>query len=171
MTIRVAVFDAYGTLFYVAAAARRAATTPEGAGLGPKWQALAATSEAGGLGPGTWSWSAMSAGVGCVVGFFVGAALRHFVRLGLIAVLVLTVLLVGSSALGWIELPWGSVSETGEALGRELAKQTAGLRAALTGLLPSSTMTGLGMFAGVTQKPLEPEAHEPRRQAEDANDG
>ena len=41
MTIRVAVFDAYGTLFDVAAAARRAAAEPGGDVLAAHWQALA----------------------------------------------------------------------------------------------------------------------------------
>jgi 2-haloacid dehalogenase len=41
MTSRVAVFDAYGTLFDVAAAARRAAQEPGGGALAEHWQALA----------------------------------------------------------------------------------------------------------------------------------
>ncbi|SFC35794.1 haloacid dehalogenase type II [Tropicimonas isoalkanivorans] len=41
MTSRVAVFDAYGTLFDVAAAARRAAEEPGGDALAAHWQALA----------------------------------------------------------------------------------------------------------------------------------
>ncbi|RYH10547.1 haloacid dehalogenase type II [Tropicimonas sp. IMCC6043] len=43
MTIRIAVFDAYGTLFDIAAAARRAAAEPGGEKLARHWQALAAT--------------------------------------------------------------------------------------------------------------------------------
>lgn len=43
MAIRVAVFDAYGTLFDVAAAARRAAAEPGGERLGALWPALAAS--------------------------------------------------------------------------------------------------------------------------------
>ncbi|MFD0978951.1 haloacid dehalogenase type II [Tropicimonas aquimaris] len=42
MTIRIAVFDAYGTLFDVAAAARRAAAESGGAALAEHWQSLAA---------------------------------------------------------------------------------------------------------------------------------
>lgn len=41
MTITTCVFDAYGTLFDVAAAARAAAATPEGAKLADSWQGLA----------------------------------------------------------------------------------------------------------------------------------
>ncbi|WP_068109788.1 haloacid dehalogenase type II [Tropicimonas marinistellae] len=41
MTIRIAVFDAYGTLFDVAAAARRAASEPNSTALATHWQALA----------------------------------------------------------------------------------------------------------------------------------
>ncbi|NDR59525.1 haloacid dehalogenase type II [Aliiruegeria sabulilitoris] len=43
MTIKVAVFDAYGTLFDVAAAARRASQESGGAALAAHWQQLAAT--------------------------------------------------------------------------------------------------------------------------------
>jgi len=39
--VRVAVFDAYGMLFDVAAAARRAAGEPAFAGLAPHWTAVA----------------------------------------------------------------------------------------------------------------------------------
>lgn len=42
MPIRACVFDAYGTLFDVNAAARRAAATPEGVALGQHWPRLAA---------------------------------------------------------------------------------------------------------------------------------
>ncbi len=41
MTIRTIVFDAYGTLFDVAGAARLAAAQPDGAALAPVWQRLA----------------------------------------------------------------------------------------------------------------------------------
>lgn len=43
MAIKVTVFDAYGTLFDVAAAARRAAEEPGGDALARHWQGLAAT--------------------------------------------------------------------------------------------------------------------------------
>lgn len=43
MPTKIAVFDAYGTLFDVAAAARRAAEEPGGAVLARHWEALAAT--------------------------------------------------------------------------------------------------------------------------------
>ena len=51
-----------------------------------------------------------------------------------------------------------SFSELTRALKDELAAQTASLRDALTGLLPSSTLGGLGIFAGATQKPIERES-------------
>jgi len=43
MTVSICVFDAYGTLFDVAAAARAAASEPGGAALAESWPALAAT--------------------------------------------------------------------------------------------------------------------------------
>ena len=121
------------------------------AGVGAAGQAVAVASEQGAPGPGSWSWSLLGAGVGCLVGFVVGAAVRTYIRLGLIAVAVLVGGVFALRALGWIELP-GSASELSTLAGEELARQTSGLRAALTGFLPSSTMTGLGVFAGFTQK-------------------
>lgn len=123
------------------------------AGLGVVGQAIAFFSSGDGA-TGTWSWSALGTGIGCLLGFVVGAAVRLFLKLGLMLMGVIALVLFGISSIGWIDLPWDTLAETTEALGGWFTRQTAELHTALTGMLPSSAASGVGLFAGATQRPL-----------------
>lgn len=116
-------------------------------------QAVALVTDVGEPGAGTWSWSALVSGFGCMCGFILGAAFRIFLKLSLLLGGIVGLVLFGLASIGWIDLPWDSLSEIQGAIGGYISDQTRNLQAALTSYLPSSAMTGLGLASGVTQKP------------------
>lgn len=109
----------------------------------------------GGVDPaeGGWSLTALSSGVGCLAGFVAGAAFRIFLKLALLFGILVAGVLYGVNYMGWIELPWSSFSEISSAVAEFITEESSSVHEFLTGWLPSSGMTGLGLFSGVTQKP------------------
>ncbi len=99
------------------------------------------------------SWTALRSGAGCLLGFLVGAAFRLFLKLGLLLGAGVAALFFGLSWLGWIELPWSSFGEAYSAVANVVEAQTSGFQEFVSGYLPSSGMTGLGLASGVTQRP------------------
>lgn len=114
--------------------------------------ALAWGAFGGGEEPG-WSLTALSSGAGCLAGFLAGAAFRVFLKLALLLGLLVAGVLFGLSALGWMELPWSSFSEISAAVAGFIHTESASVHEFLTGWLPSSGMTGLGLASGITQRP------------------
>ena len=115
--------------------------------------ALAAAQGSPEAGETGWRLSALTSGAGCLIGFLVGAAFRVFLKLALILGIGVAALLWGLSALGWVELPWGSFGEISGAVASYVHEQSSSLRELMTGWLPASGFSGLGLAAGVTQRP------------------
>ncbi len=117
------------------------------------WSAFGGGGETSG-----WSTTALSSGVGCVLGFLAGAAFRVFLKLALLVGVAVAAALYGLHWLGWLELPWGSFGEISSAVAKYIERESSSVREFLTGWLPSGGMTGLGLASGVTQKPdLDPD--------------
>ena len=100
-----------------------------------------------------WPLTAFTSGVGCVLGFLAGAAFRVFLKLALLFGVLGAGLLYGLNYMGVIELPFESFGEVSAAMASFIHEESGSVKEFLTGWLPSSGMTGLGLASGVTQKP------------------
>lgn len=100
-----------------------------------------------------WSASALRAGAGGFFGFVLGAAMRLFLKIGLLLGALVAAAVWGLAHLGWIDVPWGSFGEVTSAIGGWITHQFDSLQTALSGYLPASAMTGVGLASGLTTKP------------------
>ena len=97
---------------------------------------------------GEWTWAGMRAGAGYLMGFVIGATVRLFLKLSLIigaGVAAITALLYKFDI---IDNPM-SASD----IQRVAEAQVENFQTFVTGYLPSSAVSGLGVASGVTQKP------------------
>ncbi len=105
-----------------------------------------------------WSFTALTSGAGCILGFLAGATFRVFLKLALLLGVVVAGALYGLHFMGWIDLPWDSFGEISSAITKYIKQESASVHDLLTSWLPSSGLTGLGLLSGVTQKPdLDPD--------------
>ena len=102
---------------------------------------------------GAWTSTMVGSGLGCMFGFLVGAAVRIFIKLAVLVGVGVAALLFGLSALGWVELPWSSFGEISRTISDSIQRGGADLQGVLSGYLPPSAMTGLGLASGLTQRP------------------
>ena len=100
-----------------------------------------------------WPVAALRSGAGCLLGFIAGATFRLFLKLGLVIGFAVGVVLFGLSYMGWIDLPFGSFGELQAAIADFIKVQGQSMHEVMTGYLPSSALTGAGLFSGVTQSP------------------
>lgn len=119
-------------------------------GLGVKGFSALADSE---FGSGELTWTSFQSGVGYLGGFLVGALLRMFFKLSLLVGFGLAVIGFGLSKAGLVELPFESLGDIVGAFAEASKRQMADLQEFLSGFLPASVMSGLGVASGVTQKP------------------
>lgn len=105
--------------------------------------------------PGSIDWGAlaMRSGIGCIGGFVVGASVRLFFKITLLAGIVLLAVGYLAQKLGWMELPWSSFSEAWSDVGLALSRQTERVKDFLSGYLPAGGATATGLGSGLTQKP------------------
>ena len=102
---------------------------------------------------GSWSWTSIQSGLGYIGGFLIGALIRMFFKLSLVVIFVIAAASFGLAKLGWIDLPYQEVGEMTSALGEAVGRQLSGLQTFLSGFLPASVMSGMGVASGVTQRP------------------
>lgn len=100
-----------------------------------------------------WSWAAMSSGAGCLLGFFLGAALRIFLKIALFLGVGLAAIYFGLSYLGWLDMGGASFGEISAAVAEYITESFDGFKEFLSGYLPTSILSGAGFASGVTQKP------------------
>ena len=115
--------------------------------------ALTVGTGAGGEAGDPWTLAAFRSGAGCILGFIVGAAFRLFLKLGLLIGFGVGAVLYGLSYANLIELPFESFGELQSAIASFIKVQGQSMHEVLTGYLPSSALTGAGLFSGVTQTP------------------
>lgn len=100
-----------------------------------------------------WSGSgtSLASGLGFLGGFAIGALVRMFLKLSLLFTALVAAVGFGLTKLGVVE--GAQLSEWASGIG-DAAKQQAGdLQRFLSGFLPASVSSGLGLASGVTQKP------------------
>ena len=111
--------------------------TPDDGGSG------SAERSAGGEGEPVWAPAAFRLGFGFFVGFCMGYALRAFLRIALLGAGALLLLLFGLQYAGLIAVDWSAVEGVFTDAGSWLRANLEGLRAFVTGTLPSAA-AGLG---------------------------
>lgn len=119
-------------------------------GLAAKAFATMADSD---FGSGEMTWTSVQSGAGYLGGFAIGALLRMFFKLSLLVGFGLAAIGFGLSKLGWVDLPFDTFGELAGAFADASKRQMADLQEFLSGFLPASMMSGLGVASGVTQKP------------------
>ncbi|QDV07698.1 hypothetical protein Poly30_32280 [Planctomycetes bacterium Poly30] len=121
-----------------------------GVGLAAKGYSALADSE---FGSGEMTWTSVQSGAGYLGGFALGALLRMFFKLSLLVGFGLAVIGFGLSKVGLVELPFESLGDIVGAFAEASKRQMADLQEFLSGFLPASVMSGLGVASGVTQRP------------------
>lgn len=106
-----------------------------------------------GFGSGDWTLTSILSGVGWIGGFLIGAAMRVFLKLSLLVGFVLAAVGFGLSKAGLVDLPFQEFGELVSAFTEASKDQVTSLQEFLGGFLPTSMMSGVGVAAGVTQKP------------------
>ena len=119
-------------------------------GLGAKGFSAVADSD---FGSGDLTWTSVQSGMGYLGGFAIGALLRMFFKLSLLVGFVLAAIGFGLSKVGLVDLPFESFGDIVGAFADASKRQMADLQEFLSGFLPASMMSGLGVASGVTQKP------------------
>lgn len=102
-------------------------------------------------GENAWSWTGLQSGIGYIGGFLVGALVRMFLKLSVLILGLVAALGFGLSKLGIVE--GAQLSEFAGALGEAAQRQASDLQRFLSGFLPASMASGLGVASGITQKP------------------
>jgi uncharacterized membrane protein (Fun14 family) len=100
-----------------------------------------------------WPLTALVSGAACIAGFLAGAAFRVCLKLALLVGAGVAAVLFALCWLGWIELPGSSFGEASRGVASYVKEQSSSLKDVMTGWLPSSGLGGLGLLAGVTQRP------------------
>lgn len=119
-------------------------------GLGAKAFGSFADSD---VGSGGWSWTSVQSGIGYIGGFLIGAAVRLFFKLSLAVAFVIGTVMFALSKLGWVDAPFHEMGEFMSAFTERAKEQITNFQEFLSGFLPASMMSGLGVASGVTQKP------------------
>ncbi len=102
---------------------------------------------------GGWSGTALTGGLGAILGFLVGAFVRLAAKVGLLLAGAAAAGAWGLHQLGIVDMPWNSYGEIYDSFAGAVHHQTTNMHAFLDGFLPSSGMTTMGLGAGLTQKP------------------
>ncbi len=105
------------------------------------------------FGSGEMTWTSIQSGIGYLGGFVIGALLRMFFKLSLLVGFALAALGYGLSKVGLIDHPFESFGDIAGAFAEASKRQMSDLQEFLTGFLPASMASGLGVASGVTQKP------------------
>lgn len=105
------------------------------------------------FGSGEWTWTSIMSGVGWIGGFLIGALLRIFLKLSLLAAFIAAGVTFGLSKLGVIDMEFSEFSNLASAYAERAKEQLSGLQTFLEGFLPASMASGVGVASGVTQKP------------------
>lgn len=100
---------------------------------------------------GEWTWSSVQSGVGYIAGFLLGAVVRLFLKISLLAVALVGFIGWGMTQLGWVD---GEMfTDFASAMGERAKEQATSFQEFIGGFLPASVMSGLGVASGVTQRP------------------
>jgi uncharacterized membrane protein (Fun14 family) len=91
-------------------------------------------------------------GIGFLLGFFVGFALRAVFKVSLVVAGAVVLLFLGLNYAGLIEIKWELVNQQLSQLRDAVQTQAAGVRDFLAGAIPSMGLLGLGMVAGFRKK-------------------
>ena len=100
---------------------------------------------------GDWTWSSIQSGVGYIGGFLIGAVVRLFLKVSLLVTGLFALLGFGLSKLGWMD---GEMfTDFAAAMGERAKEQATNFQEFISGFLPASMMSGLGVASGITQRP------------------
>ncbi len=91
-------------------------------------------------------------GISYAGGFFVGWALRRFLKLTLAMALAAILLLVLLRKMGWMDFDWSSADQHVRHTLVWAHSEAGEIKHLLTAFLPSSTAAGLGVFLGFRRK-------------------
>lgn len=100
-----------------------------------------------------WSWSSIQSGLGFILAFILGAALRLFFKLSLVVGFIGAGIAFGLSKLGWVDLPFEEFGELFGAFTDAAKEQLSSATEFVTGFLPATAASTVGLASGVTQKP------------------
>lgn len=100
-----------------------------------------------------WSSFSFRTGLGYLLGFLVGVAVRIFLKLSMLVGLGMAALGYALQKIGWIDLPWDSFGDISHAFGKAIEHNTQALQDFLSGYLPAGASTAVGVGSGITQKP------------------
>ncbi len=108
--------------------------------------------EDGGLNMKHLSPALIKGGFGMFVGFAIGFAIRAFVRLAVLIAGIYLLALTLMAYAGWVEIHWEVMEAQFNQLASNLGEQFASFRQFLTGSIPVTGMTGVGLFVGMKKK-------------------
>jgi len=99
-----------------------------------------------------WSPTLVRGGLSFFAAFWIGFALRTFMRICGIFVGLFTLGVLGLQQMGWITVEWAVAQEQFAALPAFLGEQFSGFKTFLQGSLPSAGMAAVGLYAGLQKK-------------------
>ncbi|MEO1698386.1 MAG: hypothetical protein AAFU73_13895 [Planctomycetota bacterium] len=108
-------------------------------------------SAAGAIDGGGWSWASLQSGLGFVGGFLLGALVRLFLKLSLLVTALVAAVGFGLTKLGFVE--GAELGEWARSVGDAARAQAGDAQRFVSGFLPASVSSGLGVASGVTQRP------------------
>jgi uncharacterized membrane protein (Fun14 family) len=94
----------------------------------------------------------LKGGFGMFIGFAIGFALRAFLRLAVVLLGCYLVSLALLAYLGWIEVHWNVMEDQFTRSLTTLGEQFTSFQAFLTGAVPASGMTALGLAVGLRKR-------------------
>ncbi|MCP3920338.1 MAG: hypothetical protein GY711_32835 [bacterium] len=83
----------------------------------------------------------------------VGASVRLFFKITLLAAIVLLAMGYLAHKVGWMELPGSSLGEAWREIGLAVGRQTERVKDFLSGYLPAGAATVTGLGTGLTRRP------------------
>ena len=96
--------------------------------------------------------AAFRLGVSYLGGFFLGWALRRFIKATLLLSGAVILLIALAKKLGWIDLDWASIEAHVRGSLAWLQGEAGSIKHFLTGYLPSAGAAGIGAFLGFRRK-------------------
>jgi uncharacterized membrane protein (Fun14 family) len=91
-------------------------------------------------------------GFGLFIGFAIGFAMRAFLRLAIVIIGFYLLVLTMMAYAGWIEIHWNLLEGQFNNLLSSLGQQFESLRTFLTGAIPASGLTLVGLVVGLRRK-------------------
>ncbi len=99
-----------------------------------------------------WGPALLRGGVGFLIGFGIGYALRMLLRISLVFCGFLMLVMVVFSYIGWVEVNWETIQGNLEQWGQVAQEEFSNFKTFVLGTLPSAALGGLGLFSGFKKK-------------------